>query len=121
MNRQTEIEMEIFTVTEEHIKLIQKMCVYFDDTAEFGAPRIDPKRPYGNGDVYGDMCEILGKQKPDFDNDEYYSDSDILYFDKLHKEMTAVLAILIQHLSLRKGDYKESEYEYGKWTYLNDQ
>jgi hypothetical protein len=47
-----------FTLTENHLKLLQKMWVGWS-TCEFGAPEIDPKRPYGNSDVIGDIHEIL--------------------------------------------------------------
>ena len=39
-----------FTVTDEHLKLLRRANVDWDD-CEFGAPAIDCKRPYGNGDV----------------------------------------------------------------------
>jgi hypothetical protein len=47
-----------FTVTDEHLRLLRRAHVFWDE-AEFGAPSIDPKRPYGNSDVRGDMAEIL--------------------------------------------------------------
>jgi hypothetical protein len=48
-----------FTVTDEHLRLLRHAYVSWFD-AEFGAPSIDPKRPYGNSNVYGDMAEVLG-------------------------------------------------------------
>jgi hypothetical protein len=48
-----------FTVTDEHLRLLRHAYVSWFD-AEFGAPSIDPKRPYGNSNVYGDMVEVLG-------------------------------------------------------------
>ena len=48
-----------FTVTDEHLRLLRRAYVSWED-AEFGAPSIDPKRPYGNSNVYGDIAEILG-------------------------------------------------------------
>lgn len=46
-----------FTVKPDHLKLLKKMCVGWRD-CEFGAPEIDPKRPYGNSGVYGDIGQI---------------------------------------------------------------
>lgn len=48
-----------FNLRPEHLKLMSKFSVGWND-CEFGAPEIDPKRPYGNSDVYQDMIEILG-------------------------------------------------------------
>jgi Resolvase, N terminal domain len=47
-----------FAITDEHLRLLRRACVMWFD-AEFGAPAIDPKRPYGNSIVYADMAEIL--------------------------------------------------------------
>ena len=47
-----------FTITDEHLRLLRHAYVTWFD-AEFGAPAIDPKRPYGNSGVYADMAEIL--------------------------------------------------------------
>ena len=51
--------MKAFEIKEEHLKLLQRMYVGWDH-CEFGAPEIDPKRPYGNSSVYQDMIKILG-------------------------------------------------------------
>src|SRR5262245_17189804 len=51
--------VERFTVTDEHLRLLRRAYVFWDET-EFGAPGINAKRPYGNSDVYGDIAEILG-------------------------------------------------------------
>ena len=45
-------------LTEEHIKLLRNMYVGWG-YCEFGAPEIDPKRPYGNSHVIGDIHTIL--------------------------------------------------------------
>jgi len=47
-----------FTVTDEHLRLLRRACVWWDEL-EFGAPGIDPKRPYGNSNVFADIAEIL--------------------------------------------------------------
>ena len=39
-----------FTLTVDHITLLNNMWVDWSDV-EYGAPEIDPKRPYGNSDV----------------------------------------------------------------------
>jgi len=41
-----------FELTEQHLKLIRRMTVRYNDYCEFGAPEIDPKRPYGNSSAH---------------------------------------------------------------------
>lgn len=46
-------------ITNEHLKLLERANWEFND-CEYGAPAIDYKRPYGNGDVEDDIATILG-------------------------------------------------------------
>lgn len=91
---------EVFAVTEHHLKLLQRMYVCWDDT-EFGAPAINPKLPYGNSDVIGDVCEIVG--------------CDEANADRLHREMQTVLQILCGNLSIAVGAYIKAEPYGSKW------
>ena len=50
------MEKERFEIKPEHLKLIRRFCIGWQD-CEFGAPEIDPKRPYGNSDVIQDMVD----------------------------------------------------------------
>jgi len=47
-----------FELKQEHLTLLKKANVGWQD-CEFGAPEINPKRPYGNSGVLEDMFEIL--------------------------------------------------------------
>lgn len=120
---------EFFEVKEEHIKLLKEMNVHWDD-CEFGAPCIDPKRPYGNSDGVDDVARVIGYLKTentvDFDKeeasqyddvDEYLDDCDwndesYDYLMDLHKDMRVVLQIVLSSLSFSKGKYKLKE-KYG--------
>src|SRR5260370_25490215 len=54
-----------FTVTEDHLKLLRHVHLYWDYGEGYGAPASDPKRPYGNSDVGRGIAEIL--EAPDRD------------------------------------------------------
>jgi len=131
------MENETFKITDNHLKLLKRMIVDWDD-CEFGAPCIDPKRPYGNSDVYQDMLEILGlKELKDgiykFKlNDKKWllkgTDKYNIYLDgadeeklcdklkKLHKEMETVLQICFLTQSFKIGEYeKKDEYDCLSW------
>lgn len=106
---------ERFEVTESHIKLLKKACVDWND-CEFGAPTINPKRPYGNSCVISDMREILdlrGKTCPhcgELCEEPSVSDEDLI---TLHEEMQFVLAILIDNCEegITTGCYTKKDYK----------
>lgn len=97
-----------FTITEEHLKLLQRMYVSWED-CEFGAPSIDCKRPYGNSDVYGDIAEILGIKSSD-DEDEPFTEAQHKAMNKIHKEMKTVLQIGVRLLKFEVGSYECESY-----------
>lgn len=109
MTPSTQIErgLERFTVTDEHLKLARRMYIRYEDAIEFGGPAIDPKRPYGNGDVYRDMREILGYPDPDDDPD---IDGDEASMLRLHKEMATVLQIALRTGRFEAGEYVADRY-----------
>lgn len=86
-----------FLVTYDHIQLLLNSYVYWDD-CEFGAPGIDPKRPFGNSDVEKDYEEITGKT-----------------FDyRVYKQLETCLQILIDNLSIHAGLYRYDK-EDNRW------
>lgn len=94
-----------FTVKPEHLKLIRAMVLTWGN-AEFGAPAVDPKRPYGNSDVYEDIAEILGIDPNEADEEE---------MNKLHNETLAALQIAISVGYFKEGTYHTKNYGM-KWV-----
>jgi hypothetical protein len=128
---------EEFEILPEHLKLVQRFFVQWQDD-EFGAPEIDPKRPYGNSDVYQDMVSILGfKQHKDDEErfdfelfkeqytirgcDKYNLDFEnqsklTAILDKLHKDLEKVLQIALVTQEFKTGTYKKTdEYNDRSW------
>lgn len=98
-------------ITEAHIKLAKKMYVSWDD-CEFGTPAIDCKRPYGNGNVIGDMVEILGLPQA-----EDYPEALVDYLVQLHKSMKTALQIFLATGKMEVGEYELSEmYDTRSWV-----
>lgn len=81
-----------FTLTEDHVKLMKKFVVDWRDI-EYGAPEIDPKRPYGNSDVSEDIIKITGKN---------LTESQCL---DLHQETQFALQILVEYGKIDLGTY----------------
>jgi len=96
--------MERFTVTEEHLALLRRAYTSWDQ-CEYGAPQIDPKRPYGNSSVEQDIAEILGVE-PGPDDWRPFTDDQVARFHRLHGETETVLQI-----ALRTGRFEVGEYE----------
>ena len=104
------MEHEYFTLTEEHIKLLSNAYVSWDD-CEFGAPEIDPKRPYGNSDVLNDIAKIIGaEQKMCPHCGEALDELDEEKFNKLHKETEIALQIILYTKSFIPGKYVKKGY-----------
>jgi hypothetical protein len=94
-----------FTVKEEHLKLLKNMNVGWQEV-ENGAPEIDPKRPYGDGDLVESIGKILGiKPIETEDEEKIYPAEQALAFRKLHLETRLVLEICLETASFKIGDY----------------
>ena len=98
-----------FTVTDEHLRLLRHAHVFWYE-AEFGAPSIDPKRPYGNSNVYGDIAEILDLPEPDWDDEERTPDAEWRFL-RLHVETAIALQVALATGEFRTGRYMRDD----KW------
>jgi hypothetical protein len=89
-----------FNLTENHIKLLRNMYVCWD-SCEYGAPAIDPKRPYGNSWVERDIHVILTGEEPNELSDELKEE----YYN-LHKETQTALQIVLTTGKFEVGVYE---------------
>jgi hypothetical protein len=87
--------MDTFVIGEEHLKLARRMFVGWQD-CETGAPEIDPKRPYGNSDVPGDIHELLTGEFVDGD-EVVLNRAQKQEYLALHQTMETVLQIMLVH------------------------
>lgn len=90
-----------FRMTEDHLKLMRRMYVWWQD-CETGAPEVDPKRPYGNSNVYMDVADILGWSSET--DDELHPEVE-LKAQRIHREMEIAL-----HIALRTGEFRSGLY-----------
>lgn len=97
------MQYRLFTVTENHLKLLRRFCVGWQD-CETGAPEIDPKRPYGNSRVEEDIHEILTGEQRELSTEERDK-----YFD-LHRETETALQIVLSTGQFKSGEYKCEQY-----------
>jgi len=92
-----------FTLTSEHVRLLRHFYVGWQD-CETGAPKIDPKRPYGNSDVEDDVIELL--QWP------MTQDADAMKARafQLHRETEIALQIVLRLGSFEPGTFERSDW-----------
>jgi len=98
---------QLFTLTEAHIKLLRRLNTdWYEDT-----PSIDAKRPYGNSDVYRDICETIGEDYRKLDEDDSgYSPELRKTVKTLHEEVEIALQIILACGKIKPGDYVAEEY-----------
>jgi hypothetical protein len=99
-----------FTITKDHLNLLRKMYVEWDD-CEYGAPCINPKRPYGNSDVEDDIAEIIKfPKKGNWDsNEEMWNEEATNKIYLLHRQMQIVLQIVLITGKFEEGTYKKKD------------
>jgi hypothetical protein len=87
---------EKFILTENHLKLAKRMYVGWFK-CHWGAPTIDPVRPYGNSDVDRDVLKIIGEEPTEIDEDDElaYSEKQRNFAIRLHDEMKIALQIIL--------------------------
>ncbi len=103
--------MEKFTLTQEHLKLIQRMNIRFEDDTYDGAPAVDIKRPYGNSDVMSDVAEIIGIEKAEDDcGEKYWPKGTRERCEKIHKETAKALQVCLAAQSFEAGEYISDDY-----------
>lgn len=105
-----------FTVTDEHLRLLRHAYVTWDST-EFGAPQIDPKRPYGNSSVYGDIAQILRVPESEWADEGLFPPVEAEWrFLRLHIETAIALQIVLATGEFRAGRYvRDGRWETNRW------
>lgn len=103
--------MKTFEMTELHVELLRNMVVSWSGT-EFGAPEINPKRPYGNSDVLRDMRELL---EPDVALDDEGNPSGASQWtdaglEEMHVQTETALQIVLATGSFEPGLYEADDY-----------
>lgn len=99
-----------FTLTAEHVKLLQQAYVGWQD-CETGAPEIDPKRPYGSSDVERDVAGILGWPEAEEERMPGHIE------DKaraIHRETETALQVILSTGSFDPGVYERVSF--GEWA-----
>jgi hypothetical protein len=105
---------EVFELQEEHLLLLRRANVQWEDSAYDGAPAIDLKRPYGNSDIFGDIAELLDV-RPEGKTGEF-TESQVSDMQRLHRETATALQIILVTGKFEPGAYRQTDrYSYTSW------
>ena len=103
-----------FTVTEGHLKLLKRANWESDDGCEFGSVGLNPKRPFGNSDVYEDMHKIM-EDKNTLVDDEFSDKAIQLYNHIFFQELPVVLEIICTTGLVKAGKYERTNEFKNDW------
>lgn len=106
-----------FRLTENHIKLLNHMCVYFEDEAYSGAPAVDIKRPYGNRSVAHDIFRIINGKEWGDDKMPVGVREELIDF---HRETATALQVVLDTMSFQPGVYEKLPYGI-RWRIIKEQ
>lgn len=113
---------QTFTVLPEHLKLLRRAFVRWNDESYDGSPEIDPKRPYGNSSVFRDIAEIIdpdGVPDPN-ENETAYERYEEEHYDKFmgfHQGTATTLQIILRTERFEPGVYRSEQYR-DNWEYV---
>lgn len=108
-----------FVINEYHLKLLKELEIGWNHM-EFGSPTVDPKKPFGNSDVFKDMVKALGWEikiqidwclPKNFDlvEDELPEEIETVLFN-LYRDLDTVLEICLRTQSFNPGVYESDIY-----------
>jgi len=104
------MKKKTFELTIDHLTLLKRMHV--DNYNSYSStPYIDSKRPYGNSNIEADIIETLGwkiESKEELEEGEI-PEKLLKRADKIHKEMTTVLQIVLCNLTFLIGTYEKTD------------
>jgi hypothetical protein len=99
-----------FTVTDDHLKLLRHAYVVWDEGEGYGAPGINPKKPYGNSYVQRDIARILDAPDDDWELEDgekaYVTPGAEERFTRMHVETMVALQIVLVTGEFRPGRYR---------------
>ncbi len=97
--------MQEFILTQDHITLLRHANVSWNGM-EFGAPGIDPKRPYGNGDVVSDVARLLNIEPiPTDDGETHWPLGTTGRVNAIHQELLMALQVVLTSGEFVPGRY----------------
>ena len=106
--------MKTFNLTPELIQLLRRANVSWNGS-EYGAPCIDPKRPYGNSDVVSDINAMLDDGVSVLNDDGDWPPG---YYDHcrlIHEQTATALQIVLYTGEFTPGTYTCDDYR-DNWT-----
>lgn len=101
-----------FHLTQDHIDLLQHVNIRWMD-AEYGAPQVDPKRPFGNSGrsyIEREICEYLGLEPiaTDREGTDVYDDDEQREAVETYHELDTAMKIVLRCQTFTPGVFATS-------------
>ena len=110
-----------YELTENQVKLLRQASVWWDDGAYEGAPAIDSKRPFGNGNWADDVAEILGLERLEADDGEvFWPKGTREKCEKIYRTLDKALQVVLASGSFQPGIYMADEY-HNNWVFISEE
>lgn len=102
------MRQQTFELKPEHVTLLRAAYVDWNGD-EWGAPSINPKRPFGNGNVWDDMHELLKFEALWDGSDGMPAELQVRY-QALYRELETALQVVLATGSFEPGVYEAPLY-----------
>ena len=108
--------MKTFELKQIHLDLLKETSIGWND-CEFGAPEINPKRPYGDSNCEDNIAEIIKMKKIGNWNkdEETWNEKATEQINDIHKETQIALQIILHCQTFELGKYMLLEDGWQKW------
>lgn len=107
--------MRQFTLTEDHLTLLQRARWLWNGDYGFGAVSIDGKYPFIDCGLVDNVCTILGWDYVDEDEDEAGAQEQAVKVKALYEELLEALEIVLHTRSFVPGVYQRAESRDARW------
>jgi hypothetical protein len=107
--------MNRFELTDDHIKLLNRMNVDWNSSGYDGAPAINVKRPYGNSSVVDDVYETIHGKEWDYEKRDEMPEEIYKQMLEIHRETAIALQIVLCTKSFEPGTYEKTS----SWSRLS--
>jgi len=104
-----------FELKQYHVDLLTNANIDYVSGCEWGWLGLDCKRPFGNGDMTGDMAKIMGIEQIETDEGPQWPKGTHEKMVKIfEEELPIALEVILESKSFEPGVYEKEEYM-GTW------
>lgn len=105
------MKTRIFQLKASHILLLRAGNIQFSNSCEWGYIGLDCKRPFGNGDLVGDMARIVGIVPIETDDGDAWPKGTREAMLKIFRQELPIAMSIVLSGCYEPGSYVADEYQ----------